>query len=197
METDLGSWLLTSGAARRLALEGGAEIDAERLDEAAMKVQPPAARKDTGRYLARSEHTASQLRGYLGGRQYHPSVVDRTVEWASRLGYVDDVRFARSYVRSHRGGRSPMGVRRLRLELRKRGVSAEDAEAALVDSEDRDIEEDLVRGVRKRYGHLPDEKARRRALGYMSRRGFPYDLSRRVVNRALNGGSADGEPEDT
>lgn len=186
VEADGGEWLLPSRAAGRLGVAEGAEVDADRLREAALEEQEPAARKDTGRYLGRAEHTADQLRGYLRRRGYHRSVVEETVDWALRLGYVDDLRYARAYVRAHRGGRSPMGVRRLRMELRRRGVGDADAEAALSDSEDGGMEEELVRSVRKRYGSLQGKKARRRALGYLSRRGFSYGLSRRVVHRALD-----------
>jgi regulatory protein len=194
VETDGGHWLLPSRVAEGMGLEEGAEIDGEGLQRTALEAQAPAAREDTGRYLARSEHTASQLAGYLRGRGYHAPVVESTVRWARRLGYVDDLRYARSYVRSHRGGRSPMGVRRLRMELRKRGVGREDAEEALAGLRDGEMEEELVSSVSKRYGHLEGEKARRRALGYLSRRGFSYGISRSVVERALGDG-AGGEAE--
>jgi regulatory protein len=188
VETGRESWLITSRDAEILGLAEGSEVDGELLRRSALEAQAPAARKDTGRYLARSEHTADQLKRYLRRRGYAPQVVDDTVTWAVRLGYVDDLRYAMTFVRSHRSGKSPMGRRRLRAELRRRGVADGDAREALSDLDDGDMEEGLVARVEKRYGRLAPEVGRRRAMGYLSRRGFSADMARRVVDRALGEG---------
>ena len=188
VETDRGDWLLASRDVDRLGLAVGSNVDATDLRRTAMDAQLPAARKDTGRYLARSEHTRQQLRRYLKRRGYVSKAVEDTLEWAVRLGYVDDLRFARTFVASHRGGRSPMGRRRLQAELRKRGVDGEDVRKALEDLDDGDLEDGLVARVEKRYGGLERRKAWRRAMGYLSRRGFSAGMARRVVERALGDG---------
>ena len=185
VETDRGSWMIPARKARSLELSRGAQIATERLVQTAVKSQTAAARRDTGRYLARSEHTESQLEGHLTRKGYLPEVVTETIAWAHRLGYVDDLRYARAYVGSHLGGRSPMGSRRLLLELRKRGVDDSDARRAVEEVDERGMENQLTETVRKRYAHLKPEVARRRAKAFLSRRGFDWDTSRRVLEKAL------------
>ncbi len=141
--------------------------------------------KDACMYLKRAEHTARQLREHLIVRGHPPDVADAAVERAERVGLVDDRRFAECFVRSHTE-RSPMGIVRLRSELSRRGVPRNVAEQVLLGRDDGDLFDGLVKLVRSRYGSLEGERAIRRAAGYLRRRGFPVDLSLRVIDRALD-----------
>lgn len=185
MSTGCGTWLLTDEAVRRYGLTPGTMLGRDKLEALAEEVQIPAAKRDTGRYLERSEHSKSQLKGYLLRRGYSPRVVESVSDWAGEVGYVDDARFARAYVRSHRE-RSPMGVRRLRGELIRRGVPEPVADGVLEEMDDTDLTETLVEKVRSSYGYLEPGKGRNRALSYLKRRGFDYSLSSEVVSRALS-----------
>ncbi len=153
------------------------------LEEAIGKYQGPSARNDTGRYLEKSEHTAFQLHGYLLSRGYDPAVADDIVAWACEYGYIDDLRYARLYIRSHTD-RSPMSTRRLKAELRKRGIGNSVIEEAVTGREDEQLFDDLVAQVRKKYGSLDRDTAWRRAAGWLSRRGFESSFTYRVLQEA-------------
>ena len=81
--------------------------------------------------------------------------------------------------------RSPMGDRRLRAELRKRGISEELIVHVLAEREDDELIPDLVNSVRRKYGSLDRETAFRRAAAFLSRRGFDSSTSYRIISEAI------------
>lgn len=177
-------WLLRVETSERLGLVRGSLVEASRMDGIAGEEQLPEARSDAERYTARAEHTRRQLMEYLRRRGYLPDVVEEVSSWAEGSGLVDDRRYAEAFLLSH-SERSPMGDHRIRMELRKRGVDPSIVAGLL---EERDLEGlhgVVVDEVRRRYGGLDREKAMRRASGYLSRRGFPFETVRRLLDEAL------------
>lgn len=173
--------LLPSGTAEAFKVSPGALIDAGPLREAAGGAQLSDARKYTNRYLALSERSSGQLAAKLRERGYMPRVVAQCMEWAHEYGLVDDLRFARAYAACHTLGRAG-----LRARLRGRGVGESAIEAVLSETEDSTSKTELAALVKRKYGGMTDrEKARRRAAGWLSRRGFPAGLIALVLEEAL------------
>lgn len=168
-----------------MGLESDMEVDAAVIEEVAIKKQASTARKDTERYLAKSEHTASQLRKHLLKRKYHEQVIKDTLEWAERSNLVDDERYASIFLRSH-SSKSPMGTFRIRAELQRKGINGGIIDSILEEHDDMELFEVLVRTVRSRYSHLDGDRAFRRAAGYLKRRGFNSDLILKVLNSVFN-----------
>ena len=174
---------LPDRALHGLGISPGSLVAPEVIGEAVRKYQPPAAANDAGRFLEKAEHTAAQLRAYLLRRGYEPGTADDVVAWASGYGYVDDLRYANLYVQSH-SGRSPMSVRRLGAELRRRGVPGGIVDSVLADRDDECLFDRLVSEVRKKYGSLDRETAWRRGAAWLARRGFDSSLAYRVMKEA-------------
>lgn len=169
----------------RLGLEPDVEIDADIVEDTAVRKQAPAARKDTERYLAKSEHTVSQLRKFLHDKKYLEQVIENTLEWAEHSNLVDNKRYASIFLRSH-SDNSPMGAYRIRDELRRRGIEEGIIESILEEHDDSELTEVLIRTVKNRYAHLDHDKAFRRAAGYLRRRGFNSDLIMTVLKSVFN-----------
>lgn len=143
-------------------------------------------------YLSHRSRSRSELERYLRRKGYEEGVVGRVLERCEELGYVDDRSFAAAYVRD-RIRLKPRGVRRLRAELRRKGVAPEVAEEGIESAfrESGVTERELLeRAARKRWRALRDEDsrtARRRLYGYLRRRGFPGYGIREVVDELLEG----------
>ena len=80
--------------------------------------------------LARRPHFARELAVKLARRRFPPEEIRETLERLEREGYLDDRRAAVELAAS-RLARGPVGVRRLRAELKRRGAPAEAIEEAL------------------------------------------------------------------
>jgi len=101
-------------------------------------------------------------------------------------GLLDDRRFAREYVRTKLERRG-LGPHRLRWELRKLGVRGSLVEEVLQENFGGEAQEQIARRLaEKKLGTGPvDEKAVRRVVGMLERRGFDFEVVRTVAFELL------------
>ncbi|MCD4708398.1 MAG: RecX family transcriptional regulator [Candidatus Sabulitectum sp.] len=112
---------------------------------------------------------------------YSVSVADTIVSWAIEYGFVDDNRFCVLFISSR-----TMSRIRLKMELSRRGVPEAVIEKVLATVSEQESTDELVKQVSCRYGHIENgETARRRASGWLSRRGFSSDIIHSVLKEAL------------
>jgi len=169
-------------------LRAGALVDERGLERLRAEAEMSQARARGLRYLEARERSCAEVGRRLTRYGYTQQVVDGVVEWLGTLGYIDDARFAESYVRSSR--RRALGPRRIRAELRLKGVATEVIEHALnaaleasSDSAEGELEE-LTSQVRRKFGRLmvtDPVAARRRAAGLLGRRGYQGSVIDKVI----------------
>lgn len=133
------------------------------------------ARRDLARRLVRKGHPA-------------PAVEAALLE-CERMGLIDDLAFARSFVESRAArGRGPARVAR---DLGAAGVERAVIDQALVDWPASAPPEALALALaRKRAGQLRDverQARRRRVLAYLARRGFTGSAAQAAVREAMGG----------
>lgn len=139
---------------------------------------------------ARSRH---ELRERLIKAEFAPELVDEVLDSLERASLVDDSSFAHEWVRQ-RAARRGKSARALDLELRDKGVAAairadalaqisgEDEEAqarALAEKKARALK--VVPADRAEY-----DKALRRVVGVLARRGYSSELTVRVARESLD-----------
>ena len=88
------------------------------------------------RFLETRPRSSDEVRRRLRDAGYRADLVEGTLDRLTELGYLDDAAFARAWVESRDRAR-PRGARALRYELRRMGIAAADAEAALAAREAR------------------------------------------------------------
>ena len=154
---------------------------------------PEGAREAALRLLERTRRTRSDLERSLRDKGYSPSIVGEVLERLAAVGLVDDVEYARAFL-AGRLGRRAAGWRRLLQELRRRGISAEDAGAARARLEEIQGAADeaamarrVLAQVAARYAALDPRVRRQRLYALLVRRGFEGD----VIEQALREMSAD------
>lgn len=109
------------------------------------------------------------------------------------VGLVDDEAFARAWIASRQPGKG-LARRALAQELRRKGIDDEVAREAL-DEIDPDDEESAARAlVRKKLRTmrgLERDKATRRLVGMLARKGYPPGMAFAVVKDELGADDAD------
>ena len=130
--------------------------------------------------LARAPHTQRGLGLKLRQRGYVPEVVEQCVTRLLEIGYLDDMEFARQWLRSRTDARFQRAYSRgaLLAGLQQRGVSREDAAEAVGAELDDDYEERAAIQAAQRTKRGASPRAIATAL---YRRGF----SHAAINRAL------------
>lgn len=126
---------------------------------------------------------------------FPPGVVEAALERLRRLGLVDDQQFARYWVEQRLAFR-PRGARALRLELLRKGVQAELAEAASQQGGDERESAYRTAAARARTLKAPDFPTFRRGLGaFLARRGFEWETINGVVRQLWGQREGEGPPE--
>ncbi|WP_100517587.1 recombination regulator RecX [Mycobacteroides abscessus] len=140
------------------------------------------------RLLTSRARTRAELTERLARRGYPDDVSERIMDRLATAGLVNDADFATQWVQS-RHTYSGKGKRALAAELRTKGVSAENAAAALaqIDGEaERSRAAELVT-KKLRSENLDDGgiKAARRLVAMLARRGYGQSMAYDVVKNAL------------
>lgn len=133
--------------------------------------------------LSRIEMSASGIRTKLRLKDYSDGIIDKVIDELYSRNYLNDFRFVESYVRSYMRSKSRSLIVR---ELENIGIDTSEC-SAVIDGvyEDENVTEDAVveELLSKKFTkeQLTDIKVKRRAMSYLARHGFSYD----VINNYL------------
>ncbi|MCC3329982.1 recombination regulator RecX [Nocardia abscessus] len=154
------------------------------------------------RLLAVRARSRAELAQRLAAKGYSAEVSERALERLADVGLIDDAAFAEQWVHS-RHTFSGKGKQALAQELRRKGVTQSDAASALDAITADDEEERAGELVRRKLRSLPRdldrEKAIRRLVGMLARRGYSQATAYRVVKAELADQGVEGaldEPID-
>lgn len=146
-----------------------------------------ACREAALRLLERMRRTRQGLARKLKERGFEGVTIDAVLERLAGVGLVDDAEYVRAFLRE-RWGRRSAGWRRLEMDLRARGVGAEDIAQgrARLEAESGAADEvaaaaRVVAQVARRYAALEPRVRRQRLWALLARRGFDGD----VIEQAL------------
>lgn len=145
------------------------------------------ARQIVLRQLTAAPRSRAQLEQALRKKDCPDEIAAAVLDRMEEVGLVDDTAYAGMLVRSQQAGRG-LARRALAQELRRKGVDDETAQAAL-DEVDPHDEEDRARALvakkmRSMSGLAPLVQTRRLA-GLLARKGYPSDVSMRIVREAV------------
>lgn len=115
----------------------------------------------------------------LARRGYSPETIGETLSYLEDRGFLDDAEFARSFVRSKTRGR-PVGRRYLVYHLENLGITRDLSRSVV---EELVSPQEEARLAREMLARLPSstEDDRRRAYRTLLRRGFPPQLSQKIL----------------
>jgi regulatory protein len=133
------------------------------------------------RYLGLRPRSVREMRDYLRRKDVAPGDIESAVARLLQAGLLDDLEFARSWVRSRQALR-PRSSRMLQQELAAKGVSRDDAAEAIGEL-DEDSQLDTLVEVMQRKRRLPQYATAEKLLGYFARQGYPYDQLKKALER--------------
>ncbi len=185
---DRDSLTIPASLMRERQLQVGQELDLEEYDHWLMIRQYRYALDRAVGYLAvraRSKHEIEQKLLQAG---YRPCTVEMVLYKLERENLLDDADFARQWVESR--AQHKLGKSRIAQELRRKGVSREDAEEALESIDSEEQIEAAVSLAKKAAARLkPDEDMRKafaRIAAMLARRGFSWDVAKEAIHTALS-----------
>lgn len=174
--------------------ERSAAGEANELFDAEAEKNKAQVRKRALGLLDQRARSAHELRTRLVDAEFPPAVVDEVIDDLERVGLIDDAVFAREWVRQ-RHQRRGKSSRVLDRELQDKGVASSirsDALATISDDDERALAESLAKKKARSIKAVPADraerdKALRRIVGVLARRGFPQGMAMSVSIAALEG----------
>ena len=148
---------------------------------------PPEPLEVALRALNRREHSIAEIEAKLDERGFGREEIEETVGELVLSHALDDGRFARAFAADKRD-LSGWGPERIGGELAKRGVS-EELIAECCGTEDREqLIERASEALLERGDTLEDDRGRSRALGFLTRRGYEYEIAYDAIRAASRAG---------
>ena len=178
---------LTLEATVKNRLKVGQIISPERLAEIQLDSEKNTAFDKALTHISATQKTEKQMRDFLQGKGYLPTVIDYVVEKLRSYNFLNDEQYAEAYVESLSKRK---GSKLLRMELRGKGVSDAAIDEAL-DTLPAGREEETAKALLEKYmrGKVHDRVTLQKAYRYLLGKGYDYE----VVKSAL---SAFGECDE-
>ncbi len=140
------------------------------------------------RLLTDRARSRTELADKLAAKGFTPEITERTLDRLVTVGLINDAAFAEQWVNS-RHTHSGKGKKVLAQELRRKGITPEDAAPALESisaDDERSRAGELVRQkLRSLPANLERDKAVRRLVGLLARRGYDPSTAYSVVTAEL------------
>lgn len=140
------------------------------------------------RTLNRAPRSRYELQQRLLDRDISAEVAAEVLDRYEEVGLIDDAEYAAMIVRTRHAERG-QARRAIAQELRRRGISPTDAQVALeqVGSDDEIARaQELVARRLESMREMPRDRALRRLIGYLGRRGYSTSQALSVIQPALD-----------
>lgn len=149
-------------------------------DKIMTEVLPKRAKLCAMHVLEKMDKTEYQLRQKLAALFYPDNIVEEAIAYVKKYRYVDDLRYAVSYMEYRRENKS---IRQLQQELYQKGVSAETVQEALEQIETPDEEQQIACWLQKKHYNsgAADYKETQKMYNFLLRKGYPSSAIQRVM----------------
>ncbi len=159
-------------------LEAGEELSEEAYQRILEETLIPRAKRRAMHLLEKQDRTRKNLEDKLRENDYPQIAIDAAIAYVESFHYIDDERYARSYVHFHQEGKSK---RRIQQDLMQKGIDR-DVIALVLEEEYETSEEDMIRDLLRKKHYDPesaDAKERSKMYRFLAGRGFSSgDISR-------------------
>jgi len=140
------------------------------------------------RYLSFRPRTIVEVEKYLQKKAlkylFTSGEIAAALELLKDQGYLNDLEFIKSFVNS-RNLLKPKSRRVLEMELRKLGISQMDIDSFFSDNstDEDELAQNALKKKIKSLSLIPEEKKRFvKAISFLQRRGFSYDVAKKVYS---------------
>ena len=131
-------------------------------------------------FLSATRKTEREVRSYLTKKGYLPEAANFVVEKLREYGFINDEEYAEAYTES---AAKRKGGRRIRMELKGKGLSDEAIEGALTGL-DPEQELETAKAILAKYmrGKSVDRESLQKAYRYLLGKGFDYETAKAAVD---------------
>lgn len=164
---------------------GGMPFDLEGFHAFLRERAYPFAMEKAVALLASRARTEREIADALRQNAYPEQTVARVMARLHEAGYLDDGDFAEQWAASRAS--KGLGARRIRLELRQKGVDPDTIESALSSVDEEDQMDGALKAARKaaRGKELSQPSERQKVLAALARRGYDFSTARAALSQLM------------
>lgn len=164
-------------------IEEGEELSDSDYDSIMSELLPKRAKLCAMHQLEKRDKTEYQLRQKLMELFYPQQLVDEAVAYVKKYHYIDDLRYAVSYLSYRREQKS---IRQLEQELYQKGISKELVQEAFEQIDAPDEEQQIRNWLQKKHYDpaAADRKETNRIYGFLLRKGYSSAAVQKVMRTA-------------
>lgn len=136
--------------------------------------------------LACRARTEKEIEEALQKNAYPEKTIAHVMQRLHESGYINDREFAEHWIASRTS--KGLGTRKIRMELRQKGVAAEDVDEILSQVEDDDLMAGAVKAAQKamRGKDLSNPTDKQKIMMALARRGFDYSTARAAIEQIMS-----------
>ena len=169
---------------RKLQIKKGEVITDERYQQIMGEVLQKRAKLRFMNLLKSRDYTEHQLRTKLAQGLYPDEIIDEAIAYMASFGYIDDIRYAKSYIGCSQSAKSR---KQIEMALFLKGISKETvagAYAQCAQEEQLTDEEEVIKKLlaKKHYNsQSATYEESRKMIGFLYRKGFSLDKIYKAV----------------
>lgn len=160
---------------------GGMPFERAAFDEFLRERSYPFAMDKAVTLLATRARTEKEIVDALHQNAYPDTTIARVMARLHEVGYIDDSEFAGHWASSRAA--KGVGARRIRMELRQKGVSQDEIDGALSAMDADEMLAGAVKTAEKaaRGRDLASPADRQKVIAALARRGYDYSVARQAL----------------
>lgn len=133
-------------------------------------------------FLSYRPRSQREIEDYFRRKKTDSAIAGAVLDRLARSGLVDDHEFARYWVENRQAFR-PRGTRALRVEMRQKGLASDVIDGALEGVSDETMAYEAGAKKLRAFGSLDEPEFFRKMVGFLQRRGFPYDVAAETTRK--------------
>lgn len=165
-------------------IKTGKELSDKDIKNLLMDSDYSKARDTALNILSRKSITSHLLKDAIIQKGYADIIADEVIRELTELGYVDDENYAHMYLEYCR--EKMWGKKKIRYEMKQKGLSDENIETVLQTYNEDDIISDMAEIIVSKYSacDLGDIKTKAKITRYFASRGFDFSKIDSAINLA-------------
>lgn len=171
---------------RERPYRGGTPFDQEAFAAFLKERSYPFAMEKAVALLATRARTEKEICDALRKNAYPETTIARVMARLHEAGYIDDADFAGHWAASRT--QKGLGSRRIRMELRQKGVDSETIDQTLCAIDEDELRLSARKAAKKaaRGRNLSDPGERQKVLAALARRGYDFSLARQALQEIID-----------
>lgn len=159
---------------KKYSIEEGCEISKEEYASILNEILFERAKNRAVHLLEKSDRTESDIRKKLKEGYYPDDAIENAVSMLKEYHYIDDLEYAKSYIRTFGELKSR---KMISMKLLEKGIDRDIIDKALDEELQMDQSDLIVKLLTKRHydRENADKKERERTIRYLLGKGFSYD----------------------